>query len=263
MGRRDKYQLMRYTINITFVFLVIFFVSCKGERIKRSELIPSKDVVTILTDLYIADGILVIPPVRAKFSAKDSIANYIDIIEKHGYTKEQMDRTINYYFIKDPKKLEKIYDQVLAKLSEIEIKLETETPAEKSSEFKLWNLKTNFSVPESGTANPIWFSIPVQDTGMYELSFSAMVYPDDKSISPRTEVFFWHADSTKDGVRDYWDRIALPKDAARHSYTIRKRLTDTSFTHISGWLLNHDPQPGRWEKHAKIFDISLIKGKSE
>jgi hypothetical protein len=254
---------MRNTIQLSLIALVLLAASCKSDRIRRSSLIPSKDIVAILTDLYIADGILVYPPIRAKFSAKDSVANYIDIIEKHGYTKDRMDKTINFYFIKDPKKLEKIYDQVLAKLSEIEIKLETETPPEKSSDLKMWNLKTSYSLPESGTTNSIWFSIPVKDTGMYELSFSAMLYPDDKSFNPRAEVFFWHADTTKDGVRDYWDRVAFPKDAVRHPYTISKRLTDTAFTHISGWLMTHDPQPGRWEKHAKIFDISLIKGKSE
>lgn len=254
---------MRNILQIILFVLVLLPASCKSDRIRKSTLIPSKDLVTILTDLYITDGLLVFPPIRAKYSAKDSIANYIDIIEKHGYTKERMDNTINYYFKKDPKKLEKIYDQVLAKLSEIEIKLETETPSEKIIDFKLWNLKTSYSLPESGTTNSVWFNIPVKDTGTYILSFSAMLYLDDKSINPRAEVFFWHADTTADGVRDYWDRISFPKDAVRHSYSIKKKLTDTAFTHISGWLMTHDPQPGRWEKHAKIFDISLTKGNIE
>jgi hypothetical protein len=259
---KQQYKMQSVYRSLIFLLIVLVMISCsgKGEKIKKRDLIPSDDVVTILTDLYISDGILAFPQVRAKFSAKDSIANYIDIIKKHGYTKDQMDKTIHYYFINNPKKLGKMYDDVLAKLSEVQAKLETESPPEKSSPFVLWNQKTSFSLPESGVINPIWFNIPVSDTGTYMLSFSAIIYPDDQSLNARSEVFFWRADGTKDGKRDYWDKIPLQKDGIRHSYSVSKRLKDNTFTHISGWIYKHDDQPGRWEKHARITEISLSKG---
>jgi hypothetical protein len=256
---------MRYTLQISFLALILIFVSCgsNGGKNRKGKMIPTKEVVSILTDLYLSDGILAFPPVRSKFSVKDSIANYIEVIEKHGYTKNQMDNTMHYYFVKDPKKLAKIYDEVLAKLSEIQTKLETEIPPAETHDYQLWNEKTSFSLPEAGLTNPIWFNVPVKDTGLYEMSFAALVFTDDQSTNPRTEIFFWHADGSKEGVRDYWNKVPLTPDGIRHTYSIRKRLTDTSFTHISGWLFNHDPQLGRWEKHARITDIILMKAKFE
>ena len=93
--------------------------------------IPEKDVVKILTELYVADGLLTFPSIRNYFSSKDSTSNYIDIIRKNGYTKERMDKTLKYYYDKKPKKLENIYDQVLSKLSEKQILIEKEISAQK------------------------------------------------------------------------------------------------------------------------------------
>ena len=66
-----------------------------------------------MTDIHLADGLLILPKIKTMYSSLDSITAYTQIIEKHGYTKEIMDKTMKYYFIKDPKKLNKIYDQVL------------------------------------------------------------------------------------------------------------------------------------------------------
>jgi hypothetical protein len=256
---------MRQFLQILSIFLALLITSCSGNKDKKKQekIIPAKDLITILTELYVADGLLAYPPVRAQFFAKDSIINYIEIIERHGYTKERMDKTIHYYFQNNPEKLEKIYDQVLARLSETEAKLKEPVHPAPVNTFNLWKGESSISVPETGVNNRIWFDIPVKDTGNYKLDLTAILYADDQSLNPRINIYFWHADSTKKGVSDNWNFIILLKDGHRHIYSITKKLSDTTFTHIRGYLLDHDPKPGTWVKHAKVEDITLMKASAE
>lgn len=252
---------MSNSLKILFLTITLIFLSCSGTggKAKRNQLIPSKDVVSILTDLYIADGLLSIQSVRIKYSAKDSIANYIEIIESHGYTKDQLDKTLKHYFVKNPKELEKIYDEVLAVLSEIQSRLNTEIAKTPDANLNLWSKQLSYSLPEEGANNSIYFNIPVKDTGLYELSLTAIVFPDDQSLNPRIKVFFNHKDSTKKGEKDFWDPVILPKDGQRHNYTLTNRLSDTTSASFSGWLLYNDTRAGIWKKHAKIENIIFRK----
>jgi hypothetical protein len=250
---------MRFT-NIIWLFLLpVIFFSCSMKETdgKRFKLIPEKEMVSVLTDLYLADGLLANPFVRIHFTAKDSIINYIEIINQHGFSKEQVDKSLKYYFTEDPKKLQKIYDQVLANLSEIQSGLELATPEPKR--INLWNRKEKLSVPEEGAHDLLYFNIPVKDTGLYEISFMAILYNDDTSINPRASAFFWHASDTADGVRDPWDDIALIRDGTRHNYSVSRTLTDTAFTHIRGWLFQCDARAGSWVKHGEFSSISVKK----
>jgi hypothetical protein len=246
---------------ICCVIIIMTFISCScgKKKTSRNQLIPSKDLVSILTDLYLADGLLTYPPLRQQFSTRDSLSNYIDIIEKHGYTKARMDATIRYYFLKKPNKLEKIYDDVLGRLSEIQSRLKTKLSLGPVNTSNLWTEQLNYSLPEGGANSYIFFNIPLKDTGLYELSLRVMVFKEDQSLNPRINVFFWHADNTKTGARDNWNVVNLPKDGKWHNYNLLKRLTDTAFRHFSGWLMYHDPKPGLWNKHAKVENITLLK----
>jgi hypothetical protein len=257
---------MSNSLKASFIIITLIFLSCSGngEKVKKNQLIPSTDVVSILTDLYIADGLLSIQPIRTQFSAKDSIINYIEIIENHGYTKDQMDKTLKYYFVKNPKELEKIYDEVLAALSEIQSRLNTEIANAAATNFNLWPKQLSYSLPEEGAINNIYFNIPVKDTGMYELSLTAMVYPDDQSLNPRINVFFQHKGGlAAKGTKDYWDPVMFPKDGLRHNYTLSKRLSDTTSVFFSGWLMYNDTKAGVWKKHAKIENIIFRKALPE
>ena len=60
------------------------------------------------------------PGLNRRFAFRDSVANYIDILDRYGYTKQQLDNTMKYYFIKKPKQLQEIYDQALIRLVEQE-----------------------------------------------------------------------------------------------------------------------------------------------
>jgi len=253
------------SIIITLIALsAVFSISCSktgDNQIKKSDIIPQKEFVSLLTDLYISDGLLSIPLIKDIFQMKDSTLNYIDVIRSHGYTKEKVDLTFKYYFMNDPKKLEKIYDQVIAKLSEIQSRLESQVSV--TPTFNLWNMRHSYSIPSDGVHNKLSFSIPVHDTGTYYFMFDAQVYPDDQSANLRTKIFFWKPDSTKDGVIKYWSPSYYIRDGEKHSYTIRNTLTDSTFTHINGWLLEHDSQPGRWIKHVKITNIRVFKSDIE
>ncbi|MBA4322735.1 MAG: hypothetical protein C0408_07955 [Odoribacter sp.] len=240
------------------LILITLLCSCNN-RNNKIKLIPVKDLVEVITELYVADGLLAFPPLRAQFSTKDTIANYLDIIQRHGLTKERMDKTLRYYFEKKPEILENIYDQVLTKLNEKQALLEKENISPPPVSLNLWTGPENFAVPESGVKDPVWFSIPVKDTGSFILEFTTVIYSDDQSINPKVTVFFWHADSTKTGFRINWTGVDLPKDGQRHNYSLSARNSDTTITHINGWLLDSDPKEGRWEKHAKIESIRLMK----
>src|SRR5674536_806 len=119
----------------TFLILIIISImmgSCSGRKNKldKKNLIPEKDLVSILTDIYITDGLLTVPNIILRASSLDSITTYYQVIESHGYTKEAMDRTMKYYFIENPKRLNKIYDKVLGILSEMESRVDKEVALE-------------------------------------------------------------------------------------------------------------------------------------
>jgi hypothetical protein len=248
-------------IPLLFIIVSLLF-SCKSGN-SNNKLIPVKDLVNILTELYIADGIIPFPDIQKRFSSKDSTENYVDIIQRHGYSKERMDKTMRYYFDKKPKKLENILDQVLTNLNEKEALLAIENPPALPDTANLWTMNRNISVPETGIKDPVWFSISIKDTGSYVLEFSTIVFNDDQSINPKVTVFFWHTDSSKAEYRTNWPALALPKDGQRHYYALSARNSDTTITHVGGWLLDSDPKEGRYEKHAIIENIRLRKASIE
>jgi hypothetical protein len=254
---------MQLSVKIFTVVLIVLLSSCgSGDRkARRSQMVPARDLVPLLTDLYLADGLLAYQPVKNIFNAKDSILNYIDIIGKHGYTKEQVDNTLKYYFVQNPKKLQKIYDQVLSQLTEIESEIVSNTPSRQV--FNLWNQKSSIRLPEDGIHNPLFFSIPIKDTGMYTFTFDYLLFNDDQSLNPRTVIYFWYSDDTEQGVKDPWESVELTRDGTRHNYFMSRRLTDTAFTHISGYLHDCDQQSVRWEKHSTFSNILLYKGEME
>jgi hypothetical protein len=250
-------------VKILLVITIIFSASCIHDKnkIRKRDLIPQRELIPLLTDLYIADGLLQYPAVKNKFYLKDTISSYIDVIKKHGYTKEQVDNTLHYYFVGDPKKLQKVYDLVLENLSELQSRIEADKKAPDNN--NLWKEKTTFSIPEDGSNNSLYFNIPVTDTGLFSISLSAILYKDDKSLNPRITVFFYKTDSTGAQIKKIWGKTDLARDDLQHNYTIFGRNSDPQFKHISGFLLDCDVTRESFRRHAKFSDIKLVKGLPE
>jgi len=254
--------MKRASKHIALIICLLFFLiqSCNKTTksgIHRSEVIPENEMVKILIDLYMADGLLNYPPIRSDFSKKDSIENYIDVIQKHGYTKEKVDRSIEYYFIDKPEKYEAIYDRVIEKLSGMEADVIQQLSQDANLKRNLWNGERSYSLPDVGVSNPVEFSVETVGMGEYEIKARITLYEDDQSIDPHIQVYFWYDDGTEEGAKIPWDKYELAKSGRPVYVTLNKALTDPRVTHIKGKLLNHAEQPGHWEKHAMVTNITI------
>jgi hypothetical protein len=248
-----------------FGFLILIIISsmagsCSGRKPKldNKHMIPEKELVSLLTDIHLATGLLSLPSINAWTSSLDSITSYYQIIEKHGYTKAIMDKTMNYYFFKNPKKLNKIYDQVLGILSEMESHVDKDSFILLARRSNLWPGKDFYLIPSPSGNDSTMFDITLSNSGYYTLTFSATVFPDDQSVNPRASVYSSSPDSIETGSRKYYKSIDYLKDGQPHNYKLSIPVPENKIRHLKGWLYDFDTPSYGIEKHIKIENISLI-----
>ena len=251
-------------IRLAFPILMIFSLltaSCTSRKssLDKKNIIPEKELVSILTDIHIADGLLALPRINSMFSNLDSIATYYQVIEKHGYTKEIMDKTMKYYFLNNPKKLAQIYDEVLVILSEMDSRIEKESVATVTSNSNLWTGRDYYSVPSLSGKDSTRFDINLNKPGHYTFAFSATLFPDDQSVNPRLTVFTCSPDSINTGKKHYLKSTGYIKDGRPHKYSITI-IESGSTLHLAGWFFDFENHPFGFERHYIIENISLTTG---
>ena len=251
---------------LLIILLLVALQSCNKTTksgIKQSEVIPEREMVDILCDLYLADGLLNYPPIRSDYSMKDSTANYVDVISKHGYTKEKVDNSMKFYFIDRPKKYAAIYDRVIEKLSGMEADVIARLSQSPSINRNLWNGERSYSLPDVGVNDPVEFSVRTEGLGEYVIKARIILYDDDQSIDPHSQIWFWYDDGTEEGVNIPWEKHNLEKNSRPVVITMQKELDDPRVTHIKGKFLNHTDQSGHWEKHAMVTNITITMSTGE
>ncbi len=232
-----------------FLLSLLLLVSCKSRV-----LIPEDDFVSILTDIYLsksyffADGIY-----NARWN--DTIPYNRHIVERHGYEWARFDSTVSWYCSR-PKQYRDVYDEVIARLNELDrvVSEEPDPPEE------LWHRGKEKYLPLDGIRDTAAVDVLLKGTGSYVISAKVRVYPEDESINPRIEFYWWRSDTTAQGIRDtLWVR-PLRKDGLMLEYTAeRTMLPGNEFTHIKGNWLQHDKNnpDTAWTKRAEIEDISI------
>ena len=247
-----------------FAFLILIIISlmngsCSGKKNKldKKNLIPEKDLVSILTDIYITDGLLTVPKITLGASSLDSITTYYHVIESHGYSKEAMDKTMKYYFIENPKRLNKIYDKVLGILSEMESRVDKEVALEQARSMNQWPGKDFYSFPDISGNDSTMFNMIIHRPGLYTLTLTATLFPDDQSVNPRVTIYSCSPDSIETGKRKYIKTVDYLKDGRPHTYKLNIPVPDKTILHLRGWLYDFDNPSFSMEKHVKIENISF------
>ncbi len=241
------------------IIILVMAGSCfkKTEKTSYKEIIPEKDFVSILTDLHLTNGLLALPEMRTRFMIHDTSRLYIKIIESYGYSTEAMDTTIQYYYIKKPKELIKIYDQILGKFSEMEIRLGQEFLKSPEYVADQWKGEPVYMLPDPMGAEKPGFEMTLIHPGNYTLTFSVTINPDDQSYNPCFTAWFCNSDSLETGRKNYLSSIRYIKDGRPHIYTVTGTLTDDTSVIFKGWLYDYASNPDYGEQNARIENISF------
>ncbi|MFW5752266.1 MAG: DUF4296 domain-containing protein [bacterium] len=234
--------------------------SCSGEKeINKKYLIPREDFIHVLTDIHLADAMFISYEVKQKFKLSDSISYYGPILDEYGYTKQQLDSTLVYYS-EHPGDYDKVYDEVLNKLSRLEgdIKNIEEEKARKLKLQNLWNRKENWELPAEGDKNTIDFKVPLKGAGIYTIQADILIYKNDRSLKPRISASFINSDTNTSVQPENFQSGIIKKDEKFHTVIISGKIHDSSdYTHLIGSILDHTPREGHWKKHAEIRNIRI------
>jgi len=255
---------MRSFIRHIFTILIAVAIiagSCTGRRSKTDHrnLIQEKDLIRILTDVYLADGLLALPEINYKYSVGDTLESYIEIIEGYGYTKPEMDKTMRYYFIKKPKQLVKIYDKVLGNLSEMESLVDKELPNAGIREMNIWPGKPFYSYPGPDPEDIDGLDLPFSFKGTVNIKFTITIFPEDQSADLRPGLFFSHTDSAGNQEKILFSKVPYMKDGKPHTYSfnIVQNLPDP--VRIKGWFLNREGIAPSREMHFRVENIIMLR----
>jgi hypothetical protein len=235
----------------------MFACTGKEEKPDRSGLIPEKDLILILTEIHIADGLLENPRIQNWVLSVDSISTYHYIAEKYGYTKEALDKTMHYYFVRNPKKLISIYDKILGKLSEMESLVTKEVRLAAERATNVWPGERNYYFPDVSGSKPVSFEVSLPGNRVYTLEFTATIFPDDQSVNARARAFTCDADSVLTGKRNYYETPAFLKDGIPHNYVIHFSVNSSKVIRIKGTLFDIDNLVEECPKHILFENITL------
>jgi len=261
------FRIMRVIRSIIIISLVLS-AACQSanDKIKKTDIISIDKLVPIIVEMHLADGLMQTANIRLKYPGRDSISNYRDVLVKHGYSKETFDRTIEFYE-NDPDMLNDLYDEVISELTKFQSEIEQvgrqRLPDDKMPD--LWNQKVIWHLPDDGTTNSIEFNIPISEPGKYILTATIRMHLDDGSKEPRVTAYFWYDDGTESGFKIPFTPSPIEKNGRIRVHSLTLNLEDSRATHLRGFLLDHDPQPGHWEKHADVMNVKLqcIRPKSK
>lgn len=111
------------------VLLAIILVSCDSGNKIPDYVISHDDMVNIIIDIHLTDGLFTNNKVRRKLAKKDSSNYYNAILNNYGYTRADFDTSVHFYS-KNINEYDKIYEEVLNRLGEMETKLKQESAEE-------------------------------------------------------------------------------------------------------------------------------------
>ncbi|MDO9512443.1 MAG: DUF4296 domain-containing protein [Bacteroidales bacterium] len=111
----------KITIVFIVVFVTTFMVSCQQEAVLRPVIfLDQEQMVEIITDLQINNAIVL--QEKSLGRTTDTLSRILSdsIFNRHRLSKAIFDSNLTWY-LTDPKKMEQIYDAVLAKLQQIQL----------------------------------------------------------------------------------------------------------------------------------------------
>ncbi|MCB2196836.1 MAG: DUF4296 domain-containing protein [Bacteroidetes bacterium] len=119
--------------NCIVILIMAFMLSCVKNDKVPDYVIPKEDMVNIIRDIHLTDGMLTISDVRRDLARQDTINYYDAIFENYGYKRADFDTSI-YYYSKEINTFDEIYKEVLNQLNEMETLLKEDDKKEEEQD---------------------------------------------------------------------------------------------------------------------------------
>lgn len=233
------------------VFISISLLACNKNRI-----IPEKDMVTIVTRIFLTDALSVSTQTEKSLFSRDSIEYYAPIYKSLGYSTREFDSSIVYYS-RNPEALNQIVDKAINELSRKETEIKAKIAAMDGDSLdttNLWVGKRKWILPVDGERETIDFKIPISSPGTYTLSAMIRLLPNDEALDPKIQFgFILSNDSTN--VNLIGERLI--NDGLDRLVKITSTIDDSRVTHIAGSILHHEKKEGKWTKRAEVSAIKI------
>jgi hypothetical protein len=254
--RSKSIVMLRYFILIFLSSLVLFFSGCGG---KDRDIIQKNKLIDIIVDIHKVDAMAMSETFIRTYMFVDSVDLYTPVFEKHGISREQFEKSI-FYYNSIPLEFDGIYDEVIAELTRQQTEFtEMQAAAARDTVNNLWKEKFAWSFPKEGRNNHLEVNIPLKGPGLYSFSAQIRLYKSDLSEDPAIQLWFWYNDSTEYGLRDSFPAVSIKKDEKLHMYNVSKRLTDTLYTHLKGFILDYSNKDTIFPRQADVFQIRFEK----
>ena len=240
-----------------YISIILFLASCTGsiDNPSKKGLIPEKDLVPLLTEIQLANGLISDGLIQDWVPKLDSTTTYNYIAEKHGYTKEVMDKTLRYYFLKKPKKLVDIYEKAQATLSEMESLLDKQIKLETEKKANIWTGERSYYYPISEKS--VDFEISIFGSDSYMLKFTATLFPDDQSINAKARLFAVRADSVFSGKQIFFETPNYIKDGRPHDYEIKITVEQYRSMILKGSLYDITNNTTGRQRHISFENVEF------
>ncbi|MBN2611847.1 MAG: DUF4296 domain-containing protein [Bacteroidales bacterium] len=245
---------MRFSDFLLLFSIIAMFFACSGEK---KDIIPQRKMAAILVDIHLADEIAANRYSVAPETELDSASLYGWLFEKHAVTRAQFDSSVVYYASKSDA-LNKIYKNVSDRVSKMEAEL-ARIAEEESKKSVIYEDTKMYRLPLDGKREKIPFEVPLSGEGDYTVNARIIMQKTDQSVNPRITAYFWYDDGTPEGSREYFRSIPIKKNDRPNMYSVSKMLDDPKYTHLKGFILDHDNTDTLFVKNAVVLKISVTK----
>ncbi len=237
-------------------------------------ILRTRQLVELLVDLHYYESVYTVAGHSVGYRHEpesDTLDYYLPVFEKHGTTREVFRESMKYYSY-NPSQFEAIYDRVVDELKRRHSEAEMEGPDEsfppvqaeppRRDQMNLWNLDRNWLFPGTDENKMISFDIPIPGPGIYTFSADIRLDPEDGSVNPAVNIWFWHDDGTEEGHVESFGTAVLRKDGYSRHITVSAQLTNPDVTHIRGRVLDMENREEGFERHAEVQDITLSRAEA-
>lgn len=249
-------QKNKYLLLCTLCSILVIFVACNRPK----GVLSQGKMADVITDLYKLDGSLAAKGIGVeKINEKNEY--YTVVLKKYDITQAEFDSSLTYY-TKNPKKFERIYENVLSNLTDFQKDInngkyhQVDTTELHKIRYDIWNKARRYALTKDSARTRLSFEIPEQNFMLGDVFTLKMLHKIAKTDSSTNKQIRLQINYSNGRVFGIIKKI--PSDGVTRRITLKVRsVYPSKIKSVSGEILGCSAFKGK--QNALIDSISLMR----